>query len=123
MIKSFLLTKTPTCNAIAMAIIFASSFFEKYGKGILLVKLRDWEMPRVIGVKFSNNKMSSLLFADDFVGIAETGSALQGLIDILHNYNKHWWSETNLKKCAIIIFQKQEKGPGKWAWGKESFPF
>ena len=64
--------------------------------------------------------MSSLLFADDFVGIAETRSALQSLIDIVHNYSQYWWSETKLNKCVVIIFQKQEKGPGKWVWGEES---
>ena len=34
------------------------------------------------GVNFSKNKMSALLFADDFVGIAETGSPLQIIIEI-----------------------------------------
>ena len=32
--------------------------------------------------------MSGLFFADDFVGIAEAKSALQSLIDIVHNYGK-----------------------------------
>ena len=36
-----------------------------------------------LGVKFSKNKMSGLLFSDDFVGLAETGPALQSLIDIV----------------------------------------
>ena len=29
-----------------------------------------------LGVKFTENNMSSLLFANDFVGLAESGSAL-----------------------------------------------
>ena len=40
-----------------------------------------------LGAKFSENKMSSLLFDDDFVGIDETASAC--LMDIVHNYCKH----------------------------------
>ena len=59
-----------------------------------------------LGVKFSENTMSGLLFADDFVGLAETGSALQKLIDIVHNYSKRWRFEANVKKCAVVIFQK-----------------
>ena len=43
-----------------------------------------------LGVKFSKNKISDLLFADDFVGLAETKSALQILIDIVHSYSKRW---------------------------------
>ena len=33
------------------------------------------------------NTLSGLLFADDFVGVAKTRSALQKLIDIVHNYS------------------------------------
>ena len=43
-----------------------------------------------IGVKFSENTMSGFLFADDFVGIAETGLALQILVNIVYNYSKRW---------------------------------
>ena len=37
-----------------------------------------------LGIKFSENTLSSLLFADHFVGLAETGSVLQKLIDIVN---------------------------------------
>ena len=47
----------------------------------------DGEMPRVRW-NFSENTLFSLLFADDFVGVAKTVSALQKLIDNVHNYNK-----------------------------------
>ena len=36
------------------------------------------------------------LFADDFIGNAETGSALQSLIDIVHNYSYCWQFEANV---------------------------
>ena len=52
--------------------------------------LNEIEKCPELGVKFSKNKMSGLLFADDFVGIAETGPALQSLIDVVHNYSKRW---------------------------------
>ena len=47
--------------------------------------------------------MSGLLFADDFVGIAETGSA-------------------NVKKCAIVFFSKLGEVSGKCVWDDESLP-
>ena len=60
------------------------------------------------------NKPSGLLFADDFMGIAETGSELQCLIDIVHNWSKHWQFEVDINKCAVVVFPK----PGKfWASG------
>ena len=64
--------------------------------------------------------MSGLLFAKEFVGLAETGSALQKLIDIVPNYTKHWRFEANVKKCAVVIFSKVGKVSGGWVWGGES---
>ena len=66
--------------------------------------------------------MSGLLFADDFVGIAETGRALQSLIDIVYNYSKRWRFEADVKKCAVVIFSKTGRGSDKWVWGDESLP-
>ena len=48
--------------------------------------------------------MPGLLFADNFVGLAETKPALQSLIDIVHNYSKCWRFESNVEKCGIVIF-------------------
>ena len=39
---------------------------------------------RASNVKISQNTMSGVLLANGFVGLAETGSALQSLIDIVH---------------------------------------
>ena len=75
-----------------------------------------------IGVKFSENRMCGLLFADDFVGLAETGTALQSLIDVVYNYSKHWCFEANVKKSAVVIFSKLGNFLGKWVWGQESLP-
>ena len=48
--------------------------------------------------------MHGLLFADDFVGVAETDQTLQSLIDRIHNYSKLWRFEANVKKSAVIVF-------------------
>ena len=67
--------------------------------------------------------MSDLLFADDFVLIAETGSAWQCLINTVHNYSKHWRFEANVKKYAgVVLLSKAGKDLGKWVWGDESLP-
>ena len=72
-----------------------------------------------LGVKFSEKTLSSLPFADDFVGVAETGSALQKLIGITHNYSKGWCFEVNVKKCAVVGFFKVGKFSAGWVWGGE----
>ena len=42
----------------------------------------------MLGAKISKNMMSSLQFVNVFVGIDETVSALQRLIDTVYNYSK-----------------------------------
>ena len=46
-----------------------------------------WKCPE-LGI--FGNTMFDLLFADDFVGIAEARSAFHSWIDIVHYYNKCW---------------------------------
>ena len=72
----------------------SSTLFFVYINGLL----NEIEKCPELGAKSSKNKMSGLLFADDFVGITETGPALQSLIDIVHNYSKRWEFEANVKK-------------------------
>ena len=48
----------------------------------LLCEIPKW--PK-LGVKFSENTLSGLLFANVFVEVAETRPALQKIIDIVHN--------------------------------------
>ena len=64
--------------------------------------------------------MSDLLFANDFVELAETGQALQSLIDVGHNYRICWHFEANVKKCADVISSKLGNFSGKWVWGHDS---
>ena len=61
----------------------------------------------VFDLKISNTTISGLLFADDFVGLAETGSGMHTLINNVHNYSKHWRFEANIRKCVAVIFQNQ----------------
>ena len=61
--------------------------------------------------------------SDDFVGVAKTGSALQSLIDIVHNYSKCWYFEANVKNCGVVIFTKVGKVSGGWVWVIKAFLF
>ena len=50
--------------------------------------------------------MSGLLFADNFVGLAESNTTLQSLIDITQNYSRHSCFEANIQKCALVVFSR-----------------
>ena len=80
-------------KGVAQRCTLSPTLFLIYIKGLLneIVKC-----PELV-VKFSNNKMSDLLFANAFVGVAETGRALQSLIDIVYNYSKRWRFEAIVK--------------------------
>ena len=69
--------------------------------------------------------MYSLLYADYFVRLAETGLALQKLIDIVHTYSKLWCFEANVKVCCFSKVGKVSDGVVKaflfWILG-ESLP-
>ena len=77
----------------------------------LLSEIKKYQQ---VGVKFSENRISGFLFADDFVALAETGPALRSLIDVVYNYSKHWRFEANVKKSAIVIFSKPGNFLDKW---------
>ena len=66
------------------------------------------EKCKQLAVKFSDNKMSDLLFANDLVGLSETGPALQILIGVVYNYSKRWRFEANVKS-SVVIFSKGRK--------------
>ena len=53
--------------------------------------------------------MSGLLFSNDFVRLAQTGSALHCLIDIVHNYSKSWRFKANIKKMPLLFFFFQKR--------------
>ena len=71
--------------------------------------LNEIEKCPELGVKFFKNKLSGHLFSDDYVGIAETGRALQSLIDIVYNYIKRWRYESNVTMCHCNIFKNRKR--------------
>ena len=65
-------------QGVAQCCTLSPTLFLIYINGLL----NEIEKCPELGVKFSKTKMSGHLFADDFVGIAETGRALQSLIEL-----------------------------------------
>ena len=66
------------------------------------VRLHEKHPPLHVGITFSCRSMSGLLFADEFVGLTETGPALQYFVDLPHNYSNGWHFEPNVRKCAVV---------------------
>ena len=61
-------------------------------------------------------KVGGLLFADDFVGVSESGEQLQRVIDVVHSYCRKWRLKANVSKSAVMTFGKGSV-EGSWKWG------
>ena len=62
------------------------------------------------------SKVGGLLFADDFVGVSESGAQLERVIDVVHSYCKKWRLNANVSKSAVMVFGKVSI-EGSWQWG------
>ena len=50
-----------------------------------------------LGIELSDGgKVGALLFADDFVGVSESGKELQRVIDVVHSYCRKWRLKANV---------------------------
>ena len=102
-------------QGVAQGCTLSPTLFLIYINGLLC----EIEKSQHLGVKFSENNMPGLLFADDFVGVAESKLALQSMITIIYNYSRRWRFEANVKKCAVVVFSKIGDTSGKWFWGNK----
>ena len=104
-----LFQKTCPYQGVAQGCTLSPTLFLIYINGLS----NEIEKYPELGVKFSKNKMSGLLFVDDFEGIAETGTALQSVIDSVYttcNYSKCWRFEANVKRMCYCNIFKNRKG-------------
>ena len=76
------------------------------------------------GVKVGEDMVSGLMFADDFVGLAETPEGLQTQIEKALEYTRKWRITANINKSAVLICNEDNKNPVefKWKWGEEELP-
>ena len=55
-----------------------------------------------------------MLFADDFVGVSDSGEQLQKHIDVVHAYCCKWSLKANVSKSAFA----RDAVKGDWKWGE-----
>ena len=60
-----------------------------------------------LGIELSDGgKVGGLLFADDFVGVNQSGEQLQRVIDVVHSYCMKWRLKANVSKECSDYFWK-----------------
>ena len=60
------------------------------------------------GIKFENNEISILLYADDVVLLSDSHKNLQTMLNTLHNWCTKWKVYINQEKSSIIHFRKPQ---------------
>ena len=73
------------------------------------------------GVKVGEDMVSGLMFADDFVGLAETPDGLQEQIEKALEYTRKWRVIENINKSAALLCNEDNNNSVdfKWKWGEE----
>ena len=54
------------------------------------------------GVTMGEDRISGLMFADDFVGLSETPEGLRKQIEKTPEYTRKWRVKANVKNCAVL---------------------
>ena len=58
-------------------------------------------------VQLNNVKsIGGLCFVDEFVGMSNASENLQKLIFVVHKFGNRWRLNTNVSKCAVVVFQR-----------------
>ena len=68
------------------------------------------------GVKVGEDTVLGLMFADGFVGLAETPEGLQKQIEKALEYTRKWRVTANVNKCAILVCNEDKKNPVEFKW-------
>ena len=61
------------------------------------------------GIKFDNNEVSILLYADDVVLISESEDGLQNMLNTLNNWCNKWRLAVNESKTKIVHFRNKNQ--------------
>uniref|UniRef100_A0A146M389 Retrovirus-related Pol polyprotein LINE-1 n=3 Tax=Lygus hesperus TaxID=30085 RepID=A0A146M389_LYGHE len=68
------------------------------------------------GVRLGTACIKILMFADDFVLVAETVVGLQRNINILENYCETWGLQVNMSKSKIMVFRRGGRLAARESW-------
>ena len=75
-----------------------------------------------LGIELSNGaRIGGMLFADDFVGVSNSGEELQKLIDVVHAYCCKWRLKANANKSAVMVIARNAV-EGDWKWRENNLP-
>ncbi len=58
-------------------------------------------------IDLGNVRLNSLMYADDLIVMARSGTGLQKCLNIIHYYCKKWKLDINSNKTKIIVFNKR----------------
>ena len=74
-----------------------------------------------LGIELSDGgKVGGLPFADDFVGVSESGEQLQRVKDVVHSYCRKWRLKANVSNSAVMTGKSSVEG--SWKWGEQDLP-
>jgi hypothetical protein len=75
-----------------------------------------------------DDKLVAIMFADDYVGLADSPEELQVMIDVLHRHSKKWRYKANVAKYAVLEYgpaKKKQPPPASgfpYVWGDRAVP-
>ena len=58
-------------------------------------------------LSINDDKLTSLLYADDLVQLSKSGKGLQNCIDIVSSFCESWHLTVNHKKSTVLIFSRK----------------
>ena len=88
---------------------------------LFLNDLNDAIRSKANGVRFGEDVVHSLLYADDLILLAESGEDLQKHIDLLYDFTKQIQMSVNIGKTKIMVLRKhirKVKSKQTWLFGE-----
>jgi hypothetical protein len=75
-----------------------------------------------LGISINNNWLGALMFANDYVGICESGAELRRMINALHAFARKYRFQANVVKYAVVVFGDSDPVTDQWTWGDQHIP-
>jgi hypothetical protein len=105
-----------TENGVAQGDTLSPVLFSLFINGML-----EEVQAQQLDMAIDHTWMGALMFADDYVGICETGDDLQLMIDALHAYARRYRFQDNVQKCVVVVFGDSTLPTPSWHWGGRQY--